>query len=578
MPKKSGAGGKSVHGDIGDSGRLHYEDNRSLRSEVKAKANPVARDHFSEIPDAVDVGTNVFITYFLHAAEIERLIVINKEQLEEAIEMENEIEQMESAYLKVNEALVKANTELSKQREEFESTKKIHVQHLEQAKMHAQEELLKARAAVDMMKTSHEEAMHMKEEHFRNKLEEEMLKHMKNSGQHGQDQEVKMKQILEEAKEQFNKEKENLKKMAEDKLQRELQSLKHSMLLQISAEVEKARKEEEEFFYSQKNILLQELRDNHEHEKKAIEARLRVDKEKEIAVLKEQITQLEDQLLQKEKELQERKRAPALPAIETDRGSVDMCIGSELASPREYSRKKNELRSFMSPNGSVYNQTTSQKILKAQKYQPIMSSSKQRERDRSLLMEAKSAGHTEPGKFCLYPDKDNICLDLEKVRNTMNRPPYAEPLITKNSGRRTDVQSANLQPRQLSNRHSEPAFIDSMHQRDSYFKDNEQDRPQLDSSRDRGMGLQAPITTEHYFPGSYTNFSSMQPSRLFTPSEAGQTLDYHMNQASSHNLTGSRPDFFKPIDRSYYMPRNGSIVLLKEVILLSEIVAPTMQL
>jgi len=44
---------------------------------------------------SLDFGTNVFISYFLHAIEIERLIQLNKNQISEAEEMEDEIDKLE---------------------------------------------------------------------------------------------------------------------------------------------------------------------------------------------------------------------------------------------------------------------------------------------------------------------------------------------------------------------------------------------------------------------------------------------------------------------------------------------------
>ena len=396
--KKTGNGGKSVHGEPADNRRMQFEDNRSLRSEAKHRGSLVAADNLSDIPDAVDVGTNVFITYFLHAAEIERLIVINKDQLEEAIEMENEIEQMEGAYVKASEAVTKANAELVNQRAEYEALSKSHKQSMEMMKNEAQENLLRAQAAADLLKTRHEEELHTKEEELRTRLEEELLKHVKSSGHQVEGQEDKLHAALIETKAQFLREKESFKKMAEDRLQRELLSLKNTLMVQMSAEVDRARREEQAKFDAEKQILVRELKDAHEDEKKGLETRLRTVNIKETTALRERIKSLEDQLVLKDKELHEKQRQNIVPIIETDRGSVDLCIGSELASPREYSRKKPEMRSFMSPNNSVFDQTASQKILKAQKYQPLMSSSKQRERDRSLLMDAKSAGHTEYGK------------------------------------------------------------------------------------------------------------------------------------------------------------------------------------
>jgi hypothetical protein len=52
-------------------------------------------DYFSEIPDTIDLGCNVFITYFLHAMEIERLVLINKELTADANDMDREMTDLE---------------------------------------------------------------------------------------------------------------------------------------------------------------------------------------------------------------------------------------------------------------------------------------------------------------------------------------------------------------------------------------------------------------------------------------------------------------------------------------------------
>ena len=56
---------------------------------------------FSDIPEGVDMSTNILLTYFLHALEIERLVTINRELVSEGQEMENELTLMDSKMEKV---------------------------------------------------------------------------------------------------------------------------------------------------------------------------------------------------------------------------------------------------------------------------------------------------------------------------------------------------------------------------------------------------------------------------------------------------------------------------------------------
>jgi hypothetical protein len=391
-------GGKSVSGAWGGGDSRLHEENRSLRSEVGRRNSNLQGDNLSDIPDAVDVGTNVFITYFLHAVEIERLIVINKDQLEEAMEMEKEIEQMENLYQTSNTALLRSQEELRLARDQKDTAKKEHAQALEMVRHDLNERVLKQQTVINNLKNRHAEELQTKQEEFNRKFQDALVTHLNENSQNEAGQEEKIKSLMDEADSRFQKEKESIKNNYEERLQREIVSLHDRLQAQFSQEIESARRQEEEKFDNQKKIIVKELKENHEHEKQSLEAKLKSEKDKEVAALHEKIRSLEDQLLQKEKELQEKRKQFHIPPIETDRGSVDINFGSEIASPREFSRKKSDHKNFFSPNTSVINQTISQKILKAQKYLPLMTSSKQRERDRSSNIEAKSAGYAEDSR------------------------------------------------------------------------------------------------------------------------------------------------------------------------------------
>jgi hypothetical protein len=384
-----------VSGALGGGDNRNQEDNRSLRSEAIRRNSNLNGDNLSDIPDALDVGTNVFITYFLHAIEIERLIVINKDQLEEAMEMENEIEQMENFYQSASQSLVKSQEELRFTREQSELAKKEQTGAFERLKHELNEKILKEQRALLDLTNRHSEELQLKQEEFNRKLQEALVHHIKENDHQEQGNSEKYKVIISEAEVRFQKEKENIKNSYEERMQREIGSLYERLQVQYNKDLEVVRQKEEEKFEKQKNIIIKELQDNHQHEKQSLETKLKAEKDKEIALLHESIRSLEDQLLQKEKELQEKKKHFNIPPIETDRGSVDINFGSEIASPREFNKKKTEHRNFFSPNNSIIDQTNSQKILRAQKYQPLMTSSKIRERDRSSTLEAKSAGYGE---------------------------------------------------------------------------------------------------------------------------------------------------------------------------------------
>lgn len=84
---------KGATGGEDDERRSQYSENVYDRIGFKGnKAQSLVGG--SILPD-IDPGTNIFITYCLHALEIERLIYMNKEQIEEANEMEKEIDELE---------------------------------------------------------------------------------------------------------------------------------------------------------------------------------------------------------------------------------------------------------------------------------------------------------------------------------------------------------------------------------------------------------------------------------------------------------------------------------------------------
>jgi hypothetical protein len=100
-----------------------------------------------------DIGSNLFITYFLHALEMERLISLNKELVDESREMEGEIEGAQTVIIQANKeiGLLKSEVELLRKRPErlptppktFEnearllseelSSKQLHIEKLEAA-------------------------------------------------------------------------------------------------------------------------------------------------------------------------------------------------------------------------------------------------------------------------------------------------------------------------------------------------------------------------------------------------------------------------------------------------------------
>jgi hypothetical protein len=57
--------------------------------------NNNTRDYFSDIPETMELASDIFITYFLHAMEIERLVLVNKELTAEAHTMDKEMTALE---------------------------------------------------------------------------------------------------------------------------------------------------------------------------------------------------------------------------------------------------------------------------------------------------------------------------------------------------------------------------------------------------------------------------------------------------------------------------------------------------
>lgn len=95
--------------------RITDDDNQSRFSEnvydrigFKGRRGSVGKH---SIPDNVDFGTNIFITYCLHAIEIERLILMNKEQIEEANEMEKEIDELEEENIALKKKINGSNNQ-----------------------------------------------------------------------------------------------------------------------------------------------------------------------------------------------------------------------------------------------------------------------------------------------------------------------------------------------------------------------------------------------------------------------------------------------------------------------------------
>lgn len=148
-------------------------------------------------------------------------------------------------------------------------------------------------------------------------------------------------------------------------------------------------------------------------------------------------------------------------------------------------------------------------------------------------------------------------LELDQANQDLKMPPYAEPQINLSSSRRTEGQSSSVQPRIDSNRYSEPPFDPNSYLRGSQPEQASLSRGHLDTSSHQNNPFDSYISSRHNFPVSYTNFSQLPNSKVYTPVEIGQSLDYQMNQASGQHNTGLRLDLFKPIDKTYYMPRNG---------------------
>jgi hypothetical protein len=80
-----------------NSGQQMDQSNNSFVSEGIHQLWPSnnTRDYFNEIPETIEFASDIFITYFLHAMEIERLVLVNKELTAEAHTMDKEMTALE---------------------------------------------------------------------------------------------------------------------------------------------------------------------------------------------------------------------------------------------------------------------------------------------------------------------------------------------------------------------------------------------------------------------------------------------------------------------------------------------------
>jgi hypothetical protein len=135
----------------------------SFRSEGQGwEIKPVnMTDCLSDLPDGFDLGTNVFISYFLHALEIERLVLVNKDQHSEALEMDKEIECLEETIRQFNQnsdkklSEVEQIAQLTIQLRESENGKKYIEEQKKESENLLTEELKEIRGKLTRLENKH---------------------------------------------------------------------------------------------------------------------------------------------------------------------------------------------------------------------------------------------------------------------------------------------------------------------------------------------------------------------------------------------------------------------------------------
>ena len=284
------------------------DETKSVRSEAH---EPHQRDgdNYSDIPDGIqqDLGSGIFITYFLHALEVERLIMINKDQLEEAMEMDSEIQALEKALMEQKD---KHNHEVQELRYQ-----------LEKAGRDQDHKLLEAKQQQLDQRNSFEERITRLEEQLQAK-DTEVQTLRSQGGLENPEVRQTIERLESAAREASAKQVETF----QVKLAEELQMNSERLKLQHNEIVEQVRstllQERETHFKGLKAL----------HERELADSRTRATTlESHLDEARSKIGKLEEEVLSLKRQAQQR-----LAEVEIDKGSVERWPGSSVASPREH--------------------------------------------------------------------------------------------------------------------------------------------------------------------------------------------------------------------------------------------------
>ena len=346
--------------------RRHFDEVRSLRSDVGGDQGALA-DNLSEIPDAVDLGTNVFITYFLHAVEVERLIVINKEQLDEAIDMEKEIEGLEIEIdalrkdkLKHKDELQTMRDHLAKYRTEIENTRVS-------SRLELQETIAREKSVQLSLMSKLSEEEQNRELEVSRRLRQELITKGELSG----DTELRLE--IRDVTSRHERQLEEIKSAMEENVQRELLALHGRLQAQYEKEMEKVRRQITEKDQEQITAEILKMRNESLSEKKQLEAQLRQEAAQEYDKYKQKISILIEEVDQLKERL--RNRTPQKNGYNAVNYDMISNIGSDIASHKSGNPNINRRDLLSSPKSIEAIQNVSQRIQGAQKYHPLMARS-----------------------------------------------------------------------------------------------------------------------------------------------------------------------------------------------------------
>ena len=454
-----------------------------VRSEGGRRQSLALGENMSEIAEGVDVGTGVFITYFLHAVEVERLIVINKEQLEEAVEMEEEIEVIEARLNKSEKELSYYRSELHQSKDEAEEARRdatgcrallgqtreeltqINLE-AEQLRMVGKAELETAMAKMESellnTKAAYAQEIERLNENWHRRLAEAQWRAQVPDGNERHDQSLTSSPSYgPDQSERWNIASAELKAAAEVRLQAELQALEARFDARRISDLEDHRQQNETRL---SQLLQAQARDLRQHFTEE-QSRLQFDCDRRVEAASAKAAELrraidetyndyqkvQDKLQQNSRQLEDKSReaeslAEQLRLLRAELSSKDKKIrqlqqiengfqdglDSELASPREARRGLHNKggtsrirEDVVSSGGSIQGNNSSSKIAN-HRYQSLLSSSKQRERER---LNNSTGFETTKSMLIDQPRSQEKNQRIKPGMSMFDKPPYTQPQL-----------------------------------------------------------------------------------------------------------------------------------------------------